>query len=269
MEKGPCPIREGETVILIDRKEREYLIEIKKGTTFHTGEGMIPHDALIGMTDGATVLSAIKRPFILLRPSLSQLIMNMPRQAQIIYPKDIAIILQWTNIQPGAKVVEIGTGFGALTMALARAVGEKGLLVSYENREDVAKKAIKNLDRYVGKRENVIIKNKDALKGIDEKEVDQIITDVPQPWLLLDHIEQSLRPGGILLNFLPTIIQSREITESLRKRKTFGLIETIETLLRPWNIEGLSVRPVHRMTAHTGFITTSRKLAAQGHDNVE
>jgi len=261
MARGPDPIGEGETVVLIDRKEREYLIEVKKGTTFHTGDGMIAHDALIGMTEGSTVLSSIKRPFILLRPTLSQLIMNMPRQAQIIYPKDTGIILMWADIFPGAKVVEIGTGFGALTMALARFVGENGLLFSYENREDVTKRAMKNLERYMGKRGNVIIKNKDAIKGIDEREVDRIITDIPQPWLLLDHIEQSLRPGGILLNFLPTIIQSREITEALRKRKTFGLIQTIETLLRPWNIEGLSVRPVHRITAHTGFITTSKKLS--------
>ncbi len=261
MEREPSPIEEGETVVLIDRKGKEYLVEVKEGITFHTGDGVIPHKALIGMNEGSTVLSSIKRPFILLRPILSQLIMNMPRQAQIIYPKDIGIILMWADIFPGAKVVEIGTGFGALTMALARSVGKSGLLFSYESRADVAKKATKNLDRYLGKRGNVIIKHKDAMEGIDEREVDRIITDVPQPWLLLDDIEQSLRPGGILLNFLPTIVQSREITEALRKRKTFGLIQTIETILRPWNIKGLSVRPVHRIAAHTGFITTSRKIA--------
>ncbi len=261
MKKAADPIADGETVILIDRKGKEYLLEIKKGMTFHTGDGMISHESLIGKTDGSTVLSPIKRPFILLRPTLSQLIMNMPREAQIIYPKDIGIILMWADIFSGARVVEIGAGFGALTMALARAVGKTGLLVSYEKREDVANKVLKNIERYLGKRENVIIKNKDALEGIDEEDVDRIITDVPQPWHLLDSIERSLSPGGILLNFLPTIIQSREITESFKKRKTFGLVQTIETLLRPWNIEGLSVRPVHRMTAHTGFITTSRKLA--------
>jgi tRNA (adenine57-N1/adenine58-N1)-methyltransferase len=186
--------------------------------------------------------------------------MNMPRQAQIIYPKDTGIILQWADIHPGSRVVEIGTGFGALTMAIARAIGEKGLLISYEMREDVARKALKNIEKYIGKAENVIIKNSDASDGIEEEGVDCIITDIPQPWLIVEHLEKALRPGGILLNFLPTIIQAREITEALRKRKTFAMIETIETLLRPWNIEGMSVRPVHKMQAHTGFITTSRRL---------
>ena len=260
MERDTQPILDGETVILIDRKGREFLIEVKEGATFHTGDGFIPHGSIIGAMEGSTVLSSIRKPFLMFRPTIGEVIINMPREAQVIYPKDIGIILIWANVFPGSRVVEIGTGFGALTMALARAIGEKGLVVSYENREDVARRATKGIERYVGKKENVIIKVRDASEGIDENDVDSIITDIPQPWLILDHIEKSLRPGGVLLNFLPTIIQSREVTDALQRRKSFGLVQTIETLLRPWNIEGLSVRPVHRMTAHTGFITTSRRL---------
>jgi tRNA (adenine57-N1/adenine58-N1)-methyltransferase len=185
----------------------------------------------------------------------------MPRGAQIIYPKDIALILLWADVYPGAAVLEAGIGSGALTIALLRAVGEAGRVISYEVREDFLRQAEKNIALYLGKLPPTFqARLKDIYDGIEEKGLDRVVLDLPEPWRVVSSAGDALRPGGILLCYLPTILQSTQLTEAFHRDGRFTQIETIETLLRSWHIEGMSVRPDHRMVAHTGFITVARRI---------
>ena len=184
----------------------------------------------------------------------------MPRGAQVIYPKDIGMILISGDIYPAARVVEAGIGSGALTMALLRAVGERGVVISYEVREDFSKRAQENIQLYYGKTNNLIIREQDIYNGIGEECVDRVILDLPEPWRVVRHAVQSLREGGIFLCYLPTILQVSTVVRALKESGNFIHIETSETLVRTWHVEDNSVRPDHRMVAHTGFITTARKV---------
>ncbi|HXC62362.1 MAG TPA: tRNA (adenine-N1)-methyltransferase [Nitrospiria bacterium] len=250
-----------DVVHLIDRKERTYTFELKEGARFqHSGE-FLSHDDLIGQPDGTIVTLTRGTRLLAVRPTLSEYVMKMPRGAQIIYPKDIALILLWADIYPGASVLEAGIGSGALTLALLRAVGETGQVVSYEVREDFLRRAEKNIALYLGKPpSNLLTRLKDIYEGIEERELDRIALDLPEPWRVVNSAGETLRPGGILLSYLPTILQSSQLTEALHRDGRFTRIETVETLLRPWHIEGMSVRPDHRMVAHTGFITVARRF---------
>lgn len=252
-------LEEGEDVILIDRKERMYLITLKLGQITDLRGGFIPHSSLIGKREGSIVTSSRGEKFFVFRPTLPQFILKMPRKGQIIYPKDISLILFLGDIFPGAVVVEGGIGSGALTLSLLEKVGEKGKVISYEIREDFALQAKENIKRFLGEKKNFFLKLKDIYKGIEEKKVDRIILDLPEPWKVVKSAGEALLPGGIFLSYLPTIIQVREFVENLRETALFTGIEVIESLLRPWNVEGLSVRPCHRMVAHTGFIVLTRK----------
>lgn len=254
------PLQEGELIHLINRKGRHYPLLLKKGKTFqHSGE-TIPHDDLIGQEEGVWITLSRGTRLLLLRPTLSDFTLKMPRGAQIIYPKDIGTILVWADLSPGAVVLEAGIGSGALTLALLRAVGEKGQVISYEIREDFAQRALANIELFAGKVRNLSIRTKDIYEGIEEVGLDRIILDVPEPWRVLPAAAEALRAGGILLSFLPTILQTGQLVEALQHHGSFAGIETLETLLRPWHIEGRSIRPDHRMVAHTGFITVARKL---------
>ena len=195
----------------------------------------------------------------MVRPTLAEYILKMPRGAQVIYPKDIGMILMIADIYPGAKIVEAGIGSGALTMALLRVVGDKGEVISYEVREDFIKRAVENINVYHGRADNLLVRNKDIYEGIDEEGIDRVVLDLPEPWRVVTHAERSLRQGGIFLCYLPTTIQVSMVVEALKMSGTFIQIETIETLLRTWHVEENSVRPDHRMVAHTGFITVARK----------
>lgn len=253
-------LREGEHVLLIDLKGREFLVRLARGKRFHSHHGFLEHDQIIGLEEGSKVRSSRGSLLLVLRPTLAQIIMNMPRKAQVIYPKDIGLILMWADIFPGAKVVEVGTGYGALTMALLRAVGPTGKLVSYEIREDFHLAARNTVESYLGDCPQWSIRLADALEGIQERNVDRITMDVPEPWLFLSSAKVALRPGGILLCFTANALQVKSLHDALWEVGGFALLETMESLLRPWHVKGLSVRPVHRMTAHTGFITVARKV---------
>jgi tRNA (adenine57-N1/adenine58-N1)-methyltransferase len=254
--------QDGEQVLLVDQRGKRHLVFLRKADTFHSDRGWISHDAIIGELEGSRVRSSLGLRYLALRPTLAEYVLEMPRGAQVIYPKDLAMILFWADVYPGARVLEAGMGSGALTLTLIRAVGPEGKVVSYEQREEFARRALANVHTRMGEVKNLIVRLGPVEDGLrDEEPVDRVLLDLPEPWKLVEPVATVLRLGGIFLSYVPTIIQASQFVETLRRDPAFSLIETFETLFRPWNIDGLSVRPFHRMIAHTGFITTARRVA--------
>jgi tRNA (adenine57-N1/adenine58-N1)-methyltransferase len=202
--------------------------------------------------------------YLALRPTLAEFVLEMPRGAQVIYPKDLAMILFWADVYPGCRVLEAGTGSGALTLALLRVVGPEGRVITYEQRDEFARRALANIHMRAGEVTNLTVRLRPVEDGLgDEEPVDRVVLDLPEPWRLTEAIARVLRPGGIFLSYVPTIIQSHQTTEALNRERAWALVETFETLVRPWNIDGTSVRPFHRMVAHTGFITVARRVVPE------
>lgn len=254
-------LRAGDAVLFIDRKEREYLRILRPGMRVHIRGGTLQADDLIGFDEGRTVYNTAKEPFLVLRPSFAQLIPNLPRRAQVIYPKDIGPILLWGDIYPGATVVEVGTGPGALSMALLRAVGPHGRLISYEARADFADMAQGNVRQYYGDAPNWTVKVANVLDGIEERDVDRMTVDIAEPWHLLPAAAAALRPGGLILGYVPTVLQVKQFVDSARAHGGFAAVQAFETMQRFWHVKNLSIRPEHRMVAHTGFIIVARRVA--------
>ncbi len=254
-------LRDREPVVLIDRKERTYLRVLRQGGRMSIRGNALACDALIGLPEGSIVETAGGDPLIVLRPTYAQLIPNLPRRAQPIYPKDVGPILLWGHIGPGDHVVEVGTGPGALTIALLRAVGPTGRLVSYEVRPDFAQMASENVTRYHGEAANWTLRTADAFEGLLERDVDRLVIDLAEPWRFLPIAAPALRPGAVLTSFLPTVLQVKELVDGLRAHGGYGCVETLETLARFWHVRDRSVRPTHRMVAHTGFLVFARRLA--------
>jgi len=254
----------GDRIHLVDKKGRQYALTLKAGETFQFSGQKLAHDALIGRPDGSIVTLSSGKQMLALRPTLGEYVLKMPRGAQVLYPKDLALMPMWADVYPGARVFEAGTGSGALTMALLRAVGAKGLVVTYEKREDFSRTALTNIDRYLGSVPNLVSLQRDAYEGIDllEDDVpfDRVILDLPEPWQVVPHAAKALRSGGIYLSFVPTVPQITQTVDALERATVFGLVHTFETLLRTWSVQGRSVRPDHRMVAHSGFITVARKV---------
>jgi tRNA (adenine57-N1/adenine58-N1)-methyltransferase catalytic subunit len=257
----PSLLREGESVLFIDRKARSYLKRLRPGRPVSIRGSAIPSEDLIGAPEGVVVRSSHGEWFQVFRPTYAQLIPHLPRKAQVIYPKDVGTILLWGDIRPGATVVEIGVGPGATTMALLRAVGSDGSLTTYEIREDHVTMACDNVARFHGEAPNWTVKLGDAYAGLDERDVDRIVVDVPEPWRVVPHAAAALRPGGVLIGFVPTVLQVKQLVEALRDGG-FAAVETIESLLRNWHVKDQSVRPEHRMVAHSGFLVVARRLAS-------
>jgi tRNA (adenine57-N1/adenine58-N1)-methyltransferase len=249
----------GERVMLIDAKDRHYLVTLKEGSAFHTHAGIVQHDDVIGALEGSLIRSSTERSFLVLRPTLSDVVLKMPRGAQVIYPKDLGAILMQADVGPGMRVLEAGVGSGALSMTLLRAGAR---VTAYEIREDFAQHAIKNVHDMLGEDVDYDVKIRDVTEGIDEVDLDRVILDMPEPWDVVKHAEGALRPGGIFLAYLPTINQTQLLREALH-HNSFGLEETVEILRRTWHIDGRSVRPDHRMVAHTGFLTSARRLVGR------
>jgi tRNA (adenine57-N1/adenine58-N1)-methyltransferase catalytic subunit len=250
----------GEQVLLIDTKKRRYLLTLTPGKEFHSHSGTVGHDAVIGAFEGTAFRSSHGMTYTAIRPTLADFVLKMPRGAQVIYPKDLGPILLLADIFPGARVLESGIGSGALSMTLLRAGAD---IVGYELREDFAARAAKNVSAFLGEeaRSRYRVEQRDCYEGIDETGLDRVVLDLPEPWQVVKHAARALHPGGILLAYTPQITQATQLRETLAE-SDFGMAETIEVLQRGWHIEGQSVRPDHRMVAHTGFLTHARLLSS-------
>lgn len=262
--RGMSQLSSGERIHLVDKKRRQYALTLKAGETYQFSGQKIAHDAIIGRPDGTIVTLSGGKKMVAFRPTFGEYVVKMPRGAQVLYPKDLALIPMWADVYPGARVFEAGTGSGALTMALLRAVGTRGTVVTYEAREDFARTALTNIERYLGAPSNLVPLRRNAYEGVELLEdgvpFDRVVLDLPEPWQVVPHAANALRSGGIYLSFVPTVPQVVQTVEALERATVFGMIETFETLLRTWSVQGRSVRPDHRMVAHSGFITVARKV---------
>jgi tRNA (adenine57-N1/adenine58-N1)-methyltransferase len=248
----------GERVLLIDAKDRRYLITLVPGAMFHTHAGIVGHDDLIGSSEGRTITGSTGRSFLVLRPTLSDVVLKMPRGAQVIYPKDLGAILIAADIGPGQRVLEAGVGSGALSMTVLRAGAS---VVGYELREDFAARAQANVEAALGPDAPYRVEIRDVTQGIDERDLDRVLLDMPVPHKVVAAAGEALRLGGILLAYLPTINQTALLRAALDDPESpFGLAETQEIIRRTWHVEARSVRPDHRMVGHTGFLTTARRI---------
>ena len=252
------PFEVGERILLFDSKGRRYLVSLTDGGEFHTHSGPVSHSELLGQEEGVVVRSARGARYTAVRPTLAEVVLKMPRGAQVIYPKDLGPILILADIFPGARVLESGLGSGALSMALLRAGAE---VTGYEIRADFASRAQVNVAGFLGSAslDHYDVRVRDIYDGIEETGFDRIVLDLPEPWNVVKLAESAMRAGGIMVSYLPTIGQVSTLREAL-DRSGFGMAETIEVLQRSWHIEGQSVRPDHRMVAHTGFLTSARLL---------
>ncbi|HET7684108.1 MAG TPA: tRNA (adenine-N1)-methyltransferase [Marmoricola sp.] len=264
------PLAEGEWVRLVDGKGRKHNIRLEAGTSFHTNKGAIAHDDLIGRDEGFTVVSTSGGEYLVFRPLLSEFVVSMPRGAAVVYPKDAAQIVAMADIYPGAHVVEAGAGSGALTCSLLRAVGPDGRVSSYERRQEFADVARRNVAQFFGGTLDrphpawhlTVGDLVDELPQGDEPgSVDRVVLDMLAPWECVGVVAEALRPGGIVVAYVATTTQLGRVVETLRAHGEFTEPQPWETLVRDWHVEGLAIRPGHKMNGHTGFLVTARRMA--------
>ncbi len=251
-------LAEGETVQFVDFKDRRYLVTLKAGGEFHSHAGGLSHDDIIGTSEGRILRSTKGGTYLVLRPTLAERILKMPRGAQVIYPKDLGPILMMADIFPGARVFESGVGSGALSMTMLRAGAH---ITGYELREDFAQRATNNVTDLLGTEalERYDVQLRSAYDGIDETDFDRVVLDLPEPWQVVPHAAKALRSGGIIVAYTPSITQVSRFRDALSDNG-FAMAETTEFIQRGWHVEGQAVRPDHRMVGHTGFLTSARLL---------
>jgi tRNA (adenine57-N1/adenine58-N1)-methyltransferase len=250
--------REGDLAQLVGLSHKHFIFTLKPGSDFQSHRGVLKHDELIGKPWGSQVFSHLGAPFFLLQPSVGDLLINLPRSTQILYPKDIGFILITMGIAPGQHVMEAGTGSGSMTIALATTVGPEGRVTSYEQRADMQNLARKNVER-VGLASRVDFKLRDIQEGFDETEADAFFLDVQNPYDYIPQVRAALKPGGFFCTLTPTFNQIEKTLYALRKEK-FAFVEVCEILLRYFKPEPSRIRPTDRMVAHTGFLIFARRI---------
>ena len=258
LEKSESLARDGDLVELVGLRHKHFIIKLQAGAKLETHRGIVQHDELIGTPWGTQVFSHLGAPFFLLQPSLADILVDLPRSTQILYPKDIGFIVVTMGIGPGKTVLEAGTGSGSMTIAAAYAVGPQGRVVSYEIREDMQNLARKNLER-VGLASRVDLKLRDIQDGFDETDADAFFLDVPNPWDYIRNVRAALKPGGSFCCLVPTFNQVENLLIAMRQGG-FAFIEVCEILLRYFKPEPARIRPTDRMVAHTGFLIFGRRI---------
>jgi tRNA (adenine57-N1/adenine58-N1)-methyltransferase len=248
----------GDLALLVGLRHKHFIFPLIPGGMFHTHRGILSHDELIGKPWGSQVFSHQGSPFFMLQPSLADLLLDLKRSTQIMYPKDIGFILTSMSIGPGQRVMEAGTGSGSMTIALAYAVGSQGQVISYEVRPDMQNLARKNLER-LGLDSRVEFKLRDIGEGLDETDVDAFFLDVPNPYDYVAQVRAALKPGGFFCGLVPTFNQVAQLLQALRQGR-FAFIEVCEILLRYYKPEPTRLRPTDRMVAHTGFLIFGRRI---------
>lgn len=248
-----------DTVLLVSRDEKRYMVRLTAGGQMHTNRGFIPHDAIIGKPYGSTVKTQLGHPFLLLQPSSHDLVMRIKRAGQIIYPKEIGAIVMKLNIVPGSRIVEAGTGSGALTLALARLVAPHGKIFTYEEREDMFENARKNFER-AGVTEVVEAKQRDIRAGFDERDADALFLDVREPWQFLSQAHAALKGGGFFGSLVPTTNQISDLLAEMERLGGWAEIEVIEIFERNYKVNAERLRPFDRMIGHTGYLIFARAV---------
>jgi tRNA (adenine57-N1/adenine58-N1)-methyltransferase len=255
------PFAHDDRVLLIDQRGRQYLFRLQDGGTYHTHSGMLSHAELLGREEGTRVETSGGMVFVAFRPRFADYVLKMKRGAQVVYPKDLGPILTYADVFPGARVLEAGTGSGSLTIALCRAVGADGRVVSYETREEHREQAVRNIEGLFGDLPTHLeLRSGDVAEVPPAERFDRCVLDLPEPWGPLAALHEVLEPGGIVVAYLPTTVQVQQLVLEL-PREGFLHLETFETLRRGWHVTERSVRPDHRMVGHTGFLTVARRLA--------
>ncbi len=260
------PFRAGDRVQLTGPKGRLNTITLETGKVFHTHRGMVEHDSLIGLADASVVTASNGDEYLALRPLLGDFVMSMPRGAAIVYPKDAAQILSLGDIFPGANVVEAGVGSGALSLWLLRGIGPTGRLTSFERREEFASVAKANVVTFLGSEPEIwrlVVGDlvESLPTAVEPGTVDRVVLDMLAPWECLEVVADALTPGGVLICYIATVTQLSRVAEAIRGTGSFTDPDSSETMVRGWHVEGLAVRPDHRMVAHTGFLLTARRLS--------
>jgi tRNA (adenine57-N1/adenine58-N1)-methyltransferase len=251
----------GDKALLLDSKRRRYLVTLVEGGEFHSHAGYVPHAEIAGRDEGVVLRSTKGAVYTVLRPTLEDFVVEMPRGAQVIYPKDLAPICMMADIGPGVRVLESGVGSGALSMTMLRWGAH---IIGYELREDFANRARANVRSFLGEAalERYDVELRDCYDGIDARGVDRVVLDLPEPWRVVPHAEVALRRGGILVAYTPSIVQAAQTRAALDVGRCWIGARTLEVLHRTWHVEGNAVRPDHRMVAHTGFLTSARYLGS-------
>jgi tRNA (adenine57-N1/adenine58-N1)-methyltransferase catalytic subunit len=255
------PFRPGEVILVVDRRGGRHLVRLQPGSQFHFHDGVIAHDDLLGQEEGVRIETRLGRPVTAYRPRMHDYLLEMPRTSAVVYPKDIAFLLVWGDIFPGARVFEAGVGSGAVAIALLRAIGPTGRLVTYDRRADMIQQAQKNAQAFLGETPNWLQRHRDVADGIADGPYDRIVFDLADPGAVARPAAEALVPGGIVSWFVPNVTQIRDSAEAYQASGCFGEVETYETSFRPWEFRGRTARPVRRMVAHTGFLGMARKTA--------
>lgn len=266
IQRPSGPFRLGDRVQLTGPKGRLHTVTLTEDGELHTHHGVLRHRDLIGLPDGSVVANSSGHEYLALRPLLRDFAMSMPRGAAIIYPKDSAQIIMQADIFPGATVVEAGVGSGALSLALLRAIGTNGSLISFERRDDFADVARGNVETFFGEQPptwRVVVGDlaEELAEQAPAGTVDRVVLDMLAPWECMDAVAEALTPGGVVLCYVATATQLSRVAEYIRTTGLFTEPDASETMVRGWHVEGLAVRPDHRMVAHTGFLLTARRLA--------